>query len=71
MASPPNVNNVLSLAKIVQIQLHALAVSALLLQERGHPAPVPVVYYIYIYSGKISLNKYYCSKGYYSSNTTA
>jgi hypothetical protein len=32
-------------AQIAQMQLHALAVWALLLQERGHPALVPVVFY--------------------------
>ncbi len=45
MASLPYVNNVFFLAKIAIIQLNALAVWALLLQERGHPVIVPVVFY--------------------------
>jgi hypothetical protein len=56
--------NVFFHVQIAQIQLHALAVSALLLQERGHPAPVPAVYiYKCFYSGEIYLNnKYFISK---------
>ncbi len=40
--------NVFFPVQIAQIQLHALAVWALLLQERGHPAPVPVVFYFFM-----------------------
>jgi hypothetical protein len=40
-----SVSNVFFPAQIAQMQLHALTVWALLLQEQGHPALVPVVFY--------------------------
>jgi hypothetical protein len=62
MASPPNVNNVFSLAQIAAMQLHVLAVWALLLQEQGYPALVPVVFYFIFGNYNTNLLKLCVSK---------